>query len=202
MRPDPGLIQEAAGIIRNGGVVVFPTSGLYGVGADAFRPKAVARVFAIKRRPADNPVLVLLPGPDEMGKAVKRVPDYARPLMDRLWPGGITFVLEAGDTVPAALTAGTGKIGIRVPAHPVAKALVQGVGGAITGTSANLSGRPGAARVDRLDPEITIQADMVIDAGPLAGGPGSTILDLTFWPVKVLREGAVSMQAVADALTK
>ncbi|MBC2713220.1 MAG: threonylcarbamoyl-AMP synthase [Desulfosarcina sp.] len=197
--PNPDLIQAAVKIIRNNGVVVFPTSGLYGIGADAFCAEAVRRVFAIKRRPAHKPVLVLLSGIHDMDKVVRTVPDYAEPLLG-LWPGGITFIFKAGDSVPADLTGGTGKIGLRMPAHPVAKALAERFGGPITGTSANLSGRPASASVTDLDPEIHRQVDMVLDAGALAGGSGSTILDVTCWPVKVIREGAVTRQAIDDVL--
>ena len=119
-----------------------------------------------------------------------------------LWPGGITLIFEAGERVPACLTGGTGNIGVRVPAHPVAKALVDQFGGPITGTSANLSGCPATASVEDLDPEIRRQADMVLDAGTLSGGPGSTIVDVTCWPVRVLREGAVPRQAIDDILNK
>ncbi len=180
---------------------MFPTSGLYGLGADAFCTEAIRRVFAIKRRPVDQPLLVLLSGIHDMDRVVRTVPDYADGLLE-LWPGGITIIFEAGGWVPACLTGGTGKIGVRVPAHPVAKALVDRFGGPITGTSANLSGFSAAASLMDLDPEIRHQVDMVLDAGTLAGGPGSTVVDVTSWPVRVLREGAVPRQAIDGALRK
>ena len=180
-------------------VLVFPTTGLYGIGADALCPEAVHRVFTIKRRPAHKPVLVLLSGIHDMDKLVRAVPDYAQPLLG-LWPGGITFIFEAGDGVPVELTGGTGKIGVRMPVHPVAKALVTRFGGPITGSSANLSGCPAAASVMDLDPEISRQVDMVLDAGVLTGGTGSTIVDVTCWPVRVVRQGAVPRQAIDNLL--
>lgn len=182
-------------------MLVFPTSGLYGIGADAFCTESIRRVFAIKRRPAHQPVLVLLSGIHDMDRVVRRVPDYAEVLMG-LWPGGITLIFEAADKVPACLTGGTGKIGVRVPAHAVAKALIDRFGGPITGTSANLTGLPATASVEALDPEIRRQVDMVLEAGTLAGGPGSTIVDVTSWPVRVVREGAVPRQAVDDLLNR
>ena len=200
-RPDPNDIRTAAQILGQEGILVFPTSGLYGLGADAFCTEAIRRVFAIKRRPAHQPLLVLLSGIHDMDRVVRTVPDYAELLLG-LWPGGITVIFKAGDAVPASLTGGTGKIGVRVPAHPVAKALVEQFGGPITGTSANLSGCPATARVMDLDPEIRRQVDMVLDAGTLAGGPGSTIVDVTCWPVRVLREGVVPRQAIDDVLRK
>ena len=180
-------------------MLVFPTSGLYGLGADAFSVAAVERVFAIKRRPAYKPVLVLLSALSDMADLVDDVPDHAARLMG-LWPGGITLIFRAGKKVPAVLTGGTGKIGLRLPAHPVARALAQNFGGPITGTSANISGFPAAADATALDPEICRAADMVLDAGPLAGGPGSTIVDVTEWPVMILRRGAVDRPTIHRVL--
>ncbi len=200
-RPDPNDIRMAAQILGQEGILVFPTHGLYGLGADAFCTEAIRRVFAIKRRPAHQPLLVLLSGIHDMDRVVRTVPDYAEVLLG-LWPGGITVIFKAGERVPASLTGGTGKIGVRVPAHPVAKALVEQFGGPVTGTSANLSGFPAPARVMDLDPEISRQVDMVLDGGTLAGGPGSTLVDVTCWPVRVLREGVVPRQAIDDVLRK
>ena len=200
-RPDASGIRRAADVIRSGGVVVFPTSGLYGLGADALNDRAVARVFAIKRRPADNPVLVLLPTLADMDRLVRSVPDYARPLLG-LWPGGITFVFEASAHVPSALTAGTGRIGVRLPVHPVTRALVERVDGPVTGTSANLSGMPAAARGRDLDPTLCDAADLVLDAGDLAGGPGSTIVDVSVWPIRIIREGTVRADAIYAVLNR
>jgi L-threonylcarbamoyladenylate synthase len=199
--PDPDDLRRAVEFLGRKGLLVFPTSGVYGLGADALCVEAVRRVFAIKRRAAHQPLLVLLSGLHDMERLVQTVPGYAQPLL-RLWPGGITFIFKAGKAVSPELTGGTGTIGVRLPAHPVARALVEQFGGPITGTSANLSGRPAAARVTDLDPEIRGQVNLVLDAGTLAGGPGSTILDVTCRPVRVIREGAVSRQAIADVLKK
>lgn len=199
--PDPKVIRTAAQMLVQEGVLVFPTSGLYGLGADALCTASIRRVYTIKHRPVHQPLLVLLAGIYDMDRVVRTVPGYAEGLLG-LWPGGITIIFEAGDTVPACLTGGTGKIGVRVPAHPVAVALVDQFGGPITGTSANLSGFSAAASLIDLDPEIRRQVDMVLDAGTLAGGPGSTIVDVTCWPVRVLREGAVPRQAIDDVLRK
>ena len=197
--PDPDDIRAAAEILGQKGVLVFPTSGLYGLGVDALCAETVRRVFAIKHRPAHKPVLVLLSGIQDMDKVVRTVPDYAEPLLG-LWPGGITFIFKAGDSVPTELTGGTGKIGVRMPAHPAAKALAENFGGPITGTSANLSDCPAAASVTDIDPGIRRQVDMVLDAGILAGGAGSTIVDVSCWPVRVIREGAVTRKAIDDVL--
>ena len=199
--PDSDAIRKAAGILQQKGVLVFPTSGLYGLAADAFSSEAVDRVFAIKRRPADRPVLVMLAGIHDLERMVQCVPDFAEPLME-LWPGGITLIFEAAASVPAALTGGTGTIGVRLPAHPVARALVRQFGGPITATSANLSGCPSVSAAADLDPRICADVDMVLDGGILAGGTGSTVVDASHWPVRIIRVGAVSRQAIEAVLAK
>lgn len=178
---------------------MFPTTGLYGLGADAFSTEAVRRVFAVKHRPHHMPLLVMLSDVDDMGKVVRSVPDFSRPLME-LWPGGITLVFESGEEVPSGLTGGTGKIGIRMPAHPVAKALVRYFGGPITATSANLSGGPAVSDLADLDPRIGVEVDLIVDAGVLGGGAGSTVLDVTCWPPRIIREGSVSRKRIEAAL--
>lgn len=197
--PKADLIQRAVVILEHDGVLVFPTTGLYGLGAAAFSSAAVDRVFRIKRRPADKPVLVMVADRGSMGKVVRGIPEHARGLLE-LWPGGITFVCEAADGVSSKLTGGTGKIGVRMPAHPVAKALVETFGGAITATSANLSGRPAPARLMDLDPVIRTQVDLILDAGNLLGGHGSTVLDVTCRPVKMIREGAIKRPMIEGIL--
>jgi len=112
--------------------------------------------------------------------------------MDQFWPGRVTLVFEAAGTLPHQLTAGTAKIGIRLPGHPVAAALVKSLGRPLTGTSANLSGRPGCRCIDDLDPQLIKQLDIVLDAGPLKGGTGSTVVDVTQDMPKILREGEIS----------
>lgn len=212
--PDPDGIGAAVEVLKTGGVVVYPTAGLYGLGADALCASAVKKVFAIKRRPETRPVLVLISDLAEMDRLVKQVPDYARCLM-ALWPGRLTLVFEASRAVPALLTGKTGKIGIRLPAHPVAKALVAAFGGPITGTSANRSGFPPASRSRDLDAGLCHEADLVLDAGDLfdsepvhdgpgddnlAGGSGSTVVDVTSWPVRVIREGRLPVSRIQEAL--
>ena len=190
--PDPDIIQEAAGVIRNGGVIAFPTRSLYGLGADAFNSAAVERIFKIKQRPAENPILILIDDRKRLKRLVPHISDAARDISERFWPGRVTLVFDAGGEVPDTLTAGTGKIGIRLAGHPVAAALARAIQGPITGTSANLSGRPGCYQIEDLHPEITEQLDLILDAGSLKGGRGSTVVDVTGEIPRVLREGVVS----------
>jgi L-threonylcarbamoyladenylate synthase len=194
LAPDPSVILAAADIIRAGGVIVFPTRNLYGLGADAFNADAVVRVFRIKRRPPDNPVSILIRSRADVDGLVAHIPAAARKLMDRFWPGRMTIVFAARPEVPPALTAGTGKIGIRVPQHPAAVALTAALDRPITGTSANLSGMPGVHRISDLPEAIIKNVDLVLDAGDLKIGIGSTVVDVTIDPPQVLREGEVCMQ--------
>jgi len=189
-------IENAAAIIRAGGVIAFPTRCLYGLGADAFNAAAVERIFRIKQRSVQKPVLILIDQYGQLERLVQRVPGIALRIMERFWPGGVTLVFDARPAVPEALTAGTGKIGVRLPGHPVARALVETFEGPITGTSANISGRPGCHRVEDLDPRVAEQLDLILDAGPLRGGKGSTVVDVTGKALRILREGAISKKDI------
>lgn len=191
LNPPPDLIKKAAETITNGGVVIFPTRYLYGLGADALNPDAVERVYQIKQRPLTKPLLILVKQPESFHQLVQQIPENARQLMGRFWPGDVTLVFEANDSLPQNLTAGTGKIGVRLPQHPTAIELTNAVQNPITATSANLAGLGGCSRIADLDPLITDNVDLILDAGTLKGGSGSTIVDVTVDPPVILREGAV-----------
>jgi len=196
LTPEHDLIVKAASVIRNGGIVLFPTRNLYGLAADAYDAEAVERIYKIKVRSAENPVLVLVDSYMMLSCIVRNIPLMAQKIMHTFWPGGITIIFEANDSLPSNLTAGTGKIGIRRPGHPVALALVRAVGGPITGTSANISGSSGCFRVSDIDPDVTDQVDMIIDAGDLKGGNGSTVIDVTEEPPVLIREGCISIKEI------
>jgi L-threonylcarbamoyladenylate synthase len=189
--PEPGAISQAAKAIAAGGVVIFPTRGLYGLAADAFNPNAVRRIFDIKGRPENKPLLVLIDDPDDLHRLVPETNRMARHLMQCFWPGGVTFVLPALEELAVELTGGGKKIGIRQTAHPVAGALVKTVGRPLTGTSANFSGAGGCARVSDIDPALIEMVDLVLDSGTLSGGPGSTVVDVCDELPVILRQGAV-----------
>ncbi len=200
--PRPDLISEAALIIKSGGVISFPTRYLYGLGADAFNADAVDRIFKIKQRPYNKPLLVLVDKSKDLTRLVRNVPSVATHIMERFWPGEVTIVFEAKDSLPENLIAGTDRIGVRMPEHPVALALTNSVKGPITATSANITGQDGCSRVQDLDPLIADKLDLILDAGPLKGGIGSTVIDVTVDPPKILREGAVSSTVILAALDR
>lgn len=200
--PQTDLIRQAADRILRGGVVVFPTTGLYGLGADALNAQAISKIFSMKGRSKAKPILVLISGIDMLEPLVSHVPPAARKIMETFWPGGVTIVLEAVPGLPANLTAGTGKIGVRMPAHPVAAALVRATGIPITGTSANISGAGGCSSVSGIDPALAERVDMILNAGPLRGGAGSTVVDASSGRIHVLREGAVPAEEIFAALAQ
>ena len=198
--PNTGIITEAADIIRHGGVVVFPTRSLYGLGADAFNAKAVNRLFHIKKRSTSKPILVLIEDKDELDRLAATIPPVATAIMERFWPGRVSIVFQAKEGLSADLTAGTKKIGIRLPGHNIASALVKASGGPITGTSANISGNAGCFQINDLDEEIADQVDLILDAGPLRGGAGSTVVDVTEETPLILREGELPKKDIRNVI--
>ena len=177
-----------------------PTRCLYGLAVDAFNPTAVGRIFMIKQRPVQKPLLVLINKADPLDRLVAHVPAMAFSIMEKFWPGNVTLVFEARKNLPAGLTAGTGKIGVRQPGQPAAAALTAAVQGPITGTSANLSGKAGCHRIADLDRGILEEVDLVLDAGPLKGGAGSTVVAVTGEHPRMIREGRVSGEEISACI--
>ncbi|WP_457552180.1 L-threonylcarbamoyladenylate synthase [Desulfobacula sp.] len=196
VNPEPDIIARAGKILQKNGVVIFPAKCLYGIAANALDETAIEKVFQLKQRPLNNPVLVLIPNKTMLADLVTSISKQAYKLMDAFWPGNITLVFEGKKHISRRLTANTGKIGIRFPFHPVVKALVEYVNFPITGTSANLSGQKGCSHINQLSSSMIDQADLVLDAGRLKGGSGSTIVDVTTSPVAILREGEVSISQI------
>lgn len=191
--PDGPGLDAAAAVLKAGGTVAFPTESFYGLGADALDPEAVARVFRIKGRAESNPVLVLVDSEERALSLVAAAGTEVRALMARHWPGPLTLVLPAGPTVPTAITAGTGTVGVRVPGHPVTLALLRAASRALTGTSANPSGEPPSSDADEVARRLPGLVDVILDGGPTAGGAGSTVADCTVWPPRILRQGPVRL---------
>ena len=186
------VIQEAAQVVHEGGIVAVPTESFYGLAVHALDEKAIERLFAVKRRREDNPVLILIPSKEGLSSYVTEVNEKDRKLMERFWPGGLTMVFFAGLILPRSLTAGTGKIGVRLSSHPVPTELARAVGAPITGTSANRSGRPSCSTAEEVMEALGEDIDLILDGGKTPGGKGSTVLDVTIDPPVVMREGIVS----------
>lgn len=187
-------------MLKQGGVIVFPATGLYGVGADALNDNAVEKVFEIKSRIRNKPISILIRDALALAEVATHIPATARQIISNYWPGRITVVFEARAHLSDRLTAGTGKIGVRQPRHPVAAALVGHFQNPITATSANISGHPGISRISDLDVFIKKNIDLILDAGDLEGGVGSTVCDVTLNPPNLLREGAISAEDLSKTL--
>jgi L-threonylcarbamoyladenylate synthase len=194
-------IQDAALVIQGGGVVALPTESFYGLAVHAMDAKAIERLFAVKQRREDNPVLILIPSKQNLESYVVEVSDRARKLVERFWPGGLTLVLFANPSLPRSLTAGTGKIGVRLSSHPVPTALAKAVGAPITGTSANRSGQSSCSTAEEVMEAVGKDIDLILDGGKTPGGKGSTVLDVTLDPPMILREGMLSRDELSPFLS-
>lgn len=199
-KPDDKTLAEAEEILRAGGVVAFPTETFYGLGADAHREAAVEKIFRLKGRAVQNPISVIVDSGDGVIPLVEKLPEAAKILMQRFWPGALTIVFAASPAVLPRLTAGTGKIGIRVSSHPIARLIAKMLAGPLTATSANLSGGQECSTVREVLRAFDNGIDAVIDGGTTTGGLGSTIMDVTVSPPLILREGVVSRADILDAL--
>lgn len=195
IRPEPGVLETAAATLRAGGVVGFPTETFYGLAAGLSSAVGVARVFGVKGREASKPILVLVDSAAMVDALAQTVSDTARALMARHWPGALTLVFPARAAVPAALTAGTGTIGIRWPAHAVAVGLVRALGEPVTAPSANPSQATPPRTAEAVLSYFDGALELVLDGGPTTGGAPSTVLDVTVEPPRLLRRGAVAVDA-------
>jgi L-threonylcarbamoyladenylate synthase len=193
-------LKKAADSILSGGVVAIPTESFYGLAVSATNTKAIQRLFDVKKRSGGQPILILIPSVEQLDQYVIRIPKIARLLMNEFWPGGLTLLFEAKPNLPRELTAGTGRIGVRLSSHPVATALAQAVGTPITATSANISGQPACSSAKEVFQYLGEKVDLILDGGETAGGKGSTVLDVTIDPPVVLREGMVSWEQIRECL--
>ena len=189
--PDERVLVEAARVLGRGGLVAFPTETYYGLGAAALDRRAVRRVFEVKGRPASMPLLVLVDSEAMVARVAPEVPARARELITRHWPGALTLVFRAAAGLPAELTAGTGTIGVRLPAHATARALVRALGAPVTAPSANPTGAEPPTTAGAVLAHFGDALDLVPDGGPTPGGAPSTVVDVTVDPPRVIRQGAV-----------
>ncbi|MFH1639827.1 MAG: L-threonylcarbamoyladenylate synthase [Chloroflexota bacterium] len=192
-------IEKGISILKKGGLVAYPTDTVYGLGASAMIPRAVERIYDVKKRPGNMALPLLLADVSRINTVARSVPPLAWFLAGRFLPGALTLVLDKADSVSGAITAGSNKVAVRVPAHPVPVALIRGLGAPIIGTSANISGQSSAVTAGEVSSRIGAQIDLVIDGGPTPGGVASTVIDLTGDNPIILREGAVSRSKLEHA---
>ena len=192
--PDPDSIALAADCLRHGGLVAFPTETVYGLGAHALDRAAVRRLFEAKGRPAHDPLIVHVTAFDRIAALTRNVPASARALADRFWPGPLTLVLPRSAEVPDDVTAGLDTVALRIPSHPVARALLIAADLPVAAPSANLFSRPSPTRAAHVLDDLNDRIDMVLDGGVTDVGVESTVLDLSHGTPTVLRPGAITIE--------
>ncbi|MDQ5984961.1 MAG: Threonylcarbamoyl-AMP synthase [Syntrophus sp. SKADARSKE-3] len=200
LQPDPSIMETAVYVLKQGGIIAYPTETFYALGADALLEKAVLRLFEIKGRDFNNPIALIGSGEQDLPLITDNIPEAARSLIAAFWPGPLTLIFQASKRVLPRLTAGTGKIGMRVSNHPIARGLAAYLGHPVTATSANLSGNPECTTAQEVSNQIGPLVDLIIDGGQTQGGKGSTMLDVTVLPPVILREGALSQKNISSII--
>lgn len=201
---EPGKEEEAlryaSRLLQEGCLVAFPTETVYGLGADALNPRAVERIFQVKGRPPDNPLIIHLAGLDQAEQLAAEMPERARKLAENFWPGPLTLVLPKQDRVPAITTAGLSSVALRIPSHPLALKLIRASGLPIAAPSANISGRPSPTTAAHVMEDLAGYIEAVLDGGPCAIGVESTVLSLLSRPPVLLRPGGITQEQLEETL--
>jgi L-threonylcarbamoyladenylate synthase len=190
------LVERAIRILKNGGIVAFPTDTIYGLGANAFNEDAVLRIYEAKARPRNFALTLLLADTSQIKLVAENIPKMAWKLAEEFMPGALTIVLNKSMAVSNMITGEGNTVAVRIPNHPVPIALVKGLGAPITGTSANISGGNNPLTAEDVFKQLRYKVDMIIDGGRCPIGVSSTVLDLTINPPKIIREGAISRDQI------
>ena len=199
-RPQQAAIDLAASIIRNGGLVAFPTETVYGLGADAMNENAVRKIFEAKGRPADNPCIVHVDGRDMLDRVAGGVEDTAELLIQRFWPGPLTLVLERKPEVASSVSAGLSTVAVRMPGHRIAVELIGAARTPIAAPSANASGRPSPTTAAHVLEDLSGRIEMILDGGTTNIGIESTVLDVTTDPPMILRPGWITKEMLSEVI--
>ncbi len=197
---DDSLIWEAGQIIRDGGLVAFPTETVYGLGGDALNPASSKKIYEAKGRPSDNPLIVHIARMEALSAIVKKIPDTAKKLAEAFWPGPLTMILEKSDVVPGETTGGLDTVAVRMPSDPVAVSFIEAAGGYVAAPSANRSGRPSPTKAEYVAQDLGGRIEMILDGGDATLGLESTIVDLTVDPPEILRPGFVTGEMLRRVL--
>lgn len=195
-----GAIEQAVTTLKNGGVVIFPTETVYGIGADIRQPEAIKRIFAIKGRGFNQPFLVHCGNKSQMRMMVKEVPVWAETLIARFLPGPLALIFFRSERVPAIVSAGRETVGIRVVANEIFARICEELGAPLAGTSANKSGEPATNEFAAIAPEVVAQAELAINAERSGSGRASTILDITVKPPRIIRKGEIGKEEMEKVL--
>lgn len=200
--PSESLIAQAAQLLRQGRLVAFPTETVYGLGADATQPEAVAKIFAAKGRPAGNPLIVHVASVDIARRYVADWPARAQNLAEAFWPGPLSLILPRGDAIASAVTAGGPTVAIRVPRHPLTLALLRAFGGPVAAPSANRSNHISPTTAQHVRQELGSSVDLVLDGGACEVGIESTVLDLSGPRLRILRPGDITAEQIAAVVNE
>lgn len=192
--------EQAAEILRSGGLLGIPTETVYGLGANGLDETAVAHIFQAKGRPQDNPLILHIPSVGWLERYCRDVPESAYLLAERFWPGPLTMILKRKAVVPDAVTAGLDTVGMRCPAHALCRAVIAAADVPVAAPSGNTSGRPSPTNLTDMLEDMDGKIDAIIDGGPCSVGVESTIIDLTAWPPRLLRPGGITLEQLRDAL--
>ena len=197
---DQEIITEAGGILKDGGLVAFPTETVYGLGGNALDEQAAEKIYAAKGRPSDNPLIVHIAEFEALNKIAAEIPEEAKMLADAFWPGPLTMIFQKTDLVPMGTTGGLNTVAVRMPDHPVALALIRAAGGYIAAPSANTSGRPSPTKAEHVIEDMDGKIEMIIDGGAVGIGVESTIVDVSGEIPTLLRPGAITIEMLRETL--
>ena len=195
-----GIIREAGQIIKDGGLVAFPTETVYGLGGDGLNASSSNKIYAAKGRPSDNPLIIHISKWDDIIPIVSEIPDIAKQLADAFWPGPLTMILKKSDKVPYETTGGLDTVAIRMPDHKVAQVFIEAAGGYVAAPSANTSGRPSPTIGEHVKEDVDGRIEMIIDGGAVGIGVESTIVDLTSNVPMILRPGYITKEMLERVL--
>lgn len=199
-KPDEAVILRAGRILKAGGLVAFPTETVYGLGGDALNPVSACRIYTAKGRPSDNPLIVHIADMEHLQPIVGKIPEKARLLAKKWWPGPLTMIFEKSDLVPYETSGGLETVAVRMPSHPVALALIRASGGYVAAPSANTSGRPSPTRAQHVAEDLNGKIDMILDGGEVNIGLESTIVDFTEDIPVILRPGYINEAMLKEVL--
>ena len=197
---DMDTINQAGEIIRQGGLVAFPTETVYGLGADALNEEAAAKIYAAKGRPSDNPLIAHIADLEMLKPLVEEIPPVAEKLMDAFWPGPITIIFKKKSIVPDSVTGNFGTVAVRFPSNKIARSLINAAGVPIAAPSANTSGKPSPTRASHVLFDMDGKIDMIIDGGPTRFGLESTIIDVSTDVPTILRPGAITSEMIETVI--
>lgn len=193
-------LKPAVRALKRGGVIAYPTETVYGLGANIFHQKSIQKVFSVKRRDPHKPISAMIASVQDVDELCTEIPDYARELMDIYWPGPLTLIMEASENVPRYMTSPERKIGLRLPDHPITKALMVHHRQPITSTSANITGAPPPIGADEVDMNIQSKIELVVNAGRCLVQVPSTVIDCSGAKPKLLRNGAIVFSEIIKKL--